>query len=408
MAPRQGASPLACAFSSSTTSTRRWAGAAVSPRATSRWSSPSGMRSTFLTSVGPDLAPQEVCDGVTIFRAPVLGRTKRSTASILSMVSFWPIGIRHGRQVTAGRSYDVVNSWFAVPSGPTGIHLARHFGSPHVLTMAGGDIYDPSKWYTPDKNPILGAAVRRVLAGSDAHVAVSNDLARRARSIYGFDGPIDVISLGAAAPRSRPADRARNWGSTPDAIYIVAVGRLVRRKNLALADHGARPARARRRASAGGRRRARSSRPRGAGAERWASASSVQFRGFVAGGDQVPAAGCSRHVRAALAARGVRPRLPRGHALRPARDRRAARRPGRLSRGWPARVSSCRRDDRRCAAARRFDRLVADREPAGSDERRTTGSWRSGSASPPPPPSTRRLFASVDAGDAGAGACAAA
>ena len=80
--------------------------------------------------------------------------------------------------------------------------------------MAGGDIYDPSKWYTPDKNPILGAAVRRVLAGSDGHVAVSNDLARRAREIYGFEGPIDVISLGAAAPRRSGRRRARSWGSS--------------------------------------------------------------------------------------------------------------------------------------------------------------------------------------------------
>ena len=28
------------------------------------------------------------------------------------------------------QSYDVVNSWFAVPSGPTGMHLARRFGMP--------------------------------------------------------------------------------------------------------------------------------------------------------------------------------------------------------------------------------------------------------------------------------------
>ena len=83
-----------------------------------------------LTSAGPDLAPEEVRDGVTIYRAPVLGRTRRSTASILSMVSFWPIGIRHGRRLLPDRSYDVVNSWFAVPSGPTGMHLARCFGMP--------------------------------------------------------------------------------------------------------------------------------------------------------------------------------------------------------------------------------------------------------------------------------------
>ena len=184
-----------------------------------------------LTSNGPGLPAQECCDGVYIHRAPVIGRTQRSTASILSMLSFWPIGIRHGRRQLDGRGYDVVNSWFAVPSGPTGLHLARHFGAPHVLTMAGGDIYDPSKWYTPDKNPLLGAAVRRVLAASDGHVAVSTDLARRARSIYGFMGPIDVISLGAATPRFTPSSRAE-LGLESDVVYVTSVGRLVRRKNL--------------------------------------------------------------------------------------------------------------------------------------------------------------------------------
>ena len=185
-----------------------------------------------LTSAAPDLAPVEIQDGVTIYRAPVLGRTRRSTASILSMVSFWPIGIRHGRRQLANRSYDVVNSWFAVPSGPTGVHLARCFHAPHVVTMAGGDIYDPSKWDTPDKNPVLRAAVRRVLAGSDGHIAVSKDLARRAREIYGFQRPIDVISLGAAAPTFQPASRAE-LGLLPGIVYLAAVGRLVRRKNLA-------------------------------------------------------------------------------------------------------------------------------------------------------------------------------
>lgn len=185
-----------------------------------------------LTSAGPDLPAQERCDGVTIHRAPVLGRTHRSTASIVSMLSFWPIGIRHGRRMLERRRYDVVNTWFAVPSGPTGIQLARDFGAPHALTLAGGDIYDPSKWYTPDKNPVLAAAVRRVLAASDAHVAVSTDLAGRARAIYGFTRPIEVISLGMAAPVVTPASREQ-LGLAADITYVVAMGRLVRRKNLA-------------------------------------------------------------------------------------------------------------------------------------------------------------------------------
>jgi glycosyltransferase involved in cell wall biosynthesis len=162
----------------------------------------------------------------------VLGRTKRSTASIVSMISFWPIGLMHGRRVLQGRRYDVVNSWFAVPSGPTGLGLSRHMGVPHVLTMAGGDIYDPSKWYAPDKNPVLGLTVRRLLAASDAHVSVSTDLARRARSLHGFEGPIEVIPLGMRAPHIATTTRAK-LGLDPDVIYVASVGRLVRRKNLA-------------------------------------------------------------------------------------------------------------------------------------------------------------------------------
>jgi glycosyltransferase involved in cell wall biosynthesis len=111
------------------------------------------------------------------------------------------------------------------------VQLARRFGIPHVLTLAGGDVYDPSKWYTPDKNPVLGRVVRWVLRSADAHVAVSTDLARRARILYGFDRPIEVIPLGSDVPVFPPADRAA-LGLDEDAVYVITVGRLVRRKNL--------------------------------------------------------------------------------------------------------------------------------------------------------------------------------
>jgi glycosyltransferase involved in cell wall biosynthesis len=185
-----------------------------------------------LTSGVPGLPAEEVVNGVRLFRAPVLGRDARSTASILSMVSFWPIGVRHGRGLLERGRYDAINTWFAVPSGPTGVQLARRSGTPHVLTMAGGDIYDPSKWYTPDKNPLLAGVVRWVLRSADAHVAVSNDLARRARELYGFERPIEVISLCVDPPVFPPATRAE-LGLDPGLTYVITVGRLVRRKNLA-------------------------------------------------------------------------------------------------------------------------------------------------------------------------------
>lgn len=184
-----------------------------------------------LTSAASDLPAEEVIDGVRIFRAPVWGRKARSHASFLSMITFWPIGTKLGKRLIAEHHYDLINTWFTVPSGPTGTHLAKALGVPHVISMAGGDVYDPSKWYTPDKNPLLAQVVKWVLRSADGHTSVSTDLAKRAKEIYGFDREIDVIALG-AVPNKTPAVPRSELGLDDDAIYMVTLGRLVRRKNL--------------------------------------------------------------------------------------------------------------------------------------------------------------------------------
>ena len=185
-----------------------------------------------LTSSGPDLPSEEVSDGVHIFRAPVWGRTALSHASFVSMVTFWPIGTWYGRELIDRERFDLINTWFAVPSGPTGIHLSRRAKIPHVLTMAGGDIYDPSKWYTPDKNPLLSQIVRWILRCSDAHISVSTDLAERARKLYGFRQHIEVIPLGIEPPAKHDRVARANLGMQENGVYLISIGRLVKRKNL--------------------------------------------------------------------------------------------------------------------------------------------------------------------------------
>ncbi len=171
---------------------------------------------------------------LTVFRSRVVSRSSsaKSVASIPSMLAFYPSGIRRGRKLAAQHDYDVVNTWFAVPSGPIGSHIARHGKIPHVLTIIGGDIYDPSKWYSPHRNPILGGVVRRVLRGADRHTAISTDIAARARDQFDFQRPIDVISLGIQPPEFRARPR-EELGLRNDRKYLVSVGRLVRRKNYA-------------------------------------------------------------------------------------------------------------------------------------------------------------------------------
>ncbi|MEZ5864356.1 MAG: glycosyltransferase [Geminicoccaceae bacterium] len=191
--------------------------------------------------------PAETRDGaIRIFRAPGWPRQQASHSSFASMVGFWPFGTLHGYTLLKRHPYDLINTWFAVPSGPTGVHLAAASGVPHVLTLAGGDVYDPAKRYTPDKSRLLAAVVRRVLKAADMRVAVSSDLARRAVALYGCPPPLEVISLGLAStmpamppaaplvadPSGAGAPDRRGLGLDPDALYVVSLARLVRRKNL--------------------------------------------------------------------------------------------------------------------------------------------------------------------------------
>ncbi len=81
---------------------------------------------------------------LTVHRAAVVGRKDRATASFPSMLSFLPSGVREGNKLLQSAQFDLINTWFAIPSGITAGWIARKSGVPHVLTVIGGDIYDPS------------------------------------------------------------------------------------------------------------------------------------------------------------------------------------------------------------------------------------------------------------------------
>lgn len=185
-----------------------------------------------LTSGVRELPKVEKHDSLnlTVHRVHVLGRSDRATASFASMAAFLPGGIRRGNRLVAELDFDVINTWFAIPSGITGAAIARKNHVPHVLTVIGGDIYDPSKWYSPHQFYPAGLAVRRVLRQATAHVAISTDIAGRTRDYFGFDRPIEVIPLGIREPEFQSGSR-QALGMEASGKYITAVGRLVRRKD---------------------------------------------------------------------------------------------------------------------------------------------------------------------------------
>lgn len=184
-----------------------------------------------LTSGAPGLPKVEKQGGATIYRARVLGRHSRSVASMISMYSFLLSGVRRGLRIIKQERPDLINTWFAVPSGPTGIWLSKRAKIPNVQTLIGGDIYDPSKWYSPHRNIFLRSIVRWVMQSSRWCMASSTDVRDRAKAIFPREIRIDVVPLGIAAPRYRRLDRMM-LGMDLDAFYCVTVGRLIPRKRL--------------------------------------------------------------------------------------------------------------------------------------------------------------------------------
>ncbi len=184
---------------------------------------------TVLTSRGAGLPAESFDDGVHILRVSVLGRRELARASTASLLTFVPAARRMGGKLVAGTQFDVVHSFFAVPSGEVGSALARRAGAPHVLTVIGADIFDPTR-LSPDRFRPLGAAVRRVVRAADAVTAISSDIARRAEDLTGRDG-IAVVPCAVEIPSIPPPGRA-SLGRADQDVVVLTIARLVARKGL--------------------------------------------------------------------------------------------------------------------------------------------------------------------------------
>lgn len=184
-----------------------------------------------LTSRGPGLAAVSREAGVTVVRAPVVMRHQRAVASFTSMLAYVINGTFVGRALGARRRFDVINTHFALPTGPVGDAVSRFTGVPNVLSVHGGDLYDPSKRSSAHRHAPLRMAVRRLARRADAVVAQSGDTAENLRRYYAPELRPHVIPLGIAVPP--PVDPQRSaFGFARDDVLLVSVGRLVARKRV--------------------------------------------------------------------------------------------------------------------------------------------------------------------------------
>ena len=190
-----------------------------------------GHHVTIVTSHYKGLKRHDNVKGVKVFRVPVLFRTKEEVANIPSMLCYVPCSLLKVLFGLNGYRYDIINTHFTVPSGPTGYLLSRLFHLPNVLSIHGGDIYDPSKSLSPHKTPLLSTVVWSMLNTADRVVAQSNDTKRNAYKYYKVNRNIDVIPLGIKKPAFERKTRL-DFDLDPDEMVFCTIGRLVKRKNI--------------------------------------------------------------------------------------------------------------------------------------------------------------------------------
>lgn len=193
------------------------------------WAS-KGHRVTVLTSWTKGLESKERINGVDVIRVFTFGIKNRATLSFISMFSYIVFGffyiLLHMREF---REKDVVNTHFSIPTGVLGLLVSKKLSLPHVLTIIGGDIYEPTKKSSPHRSFIMRAINSFIINSADRVVAISNDTKKRAEKYYKIRKDIEVINYG-FIPISLRGENRLNLNREDGKYYIIAVGRLVKRK----------------------------------------------------------------------------------------------------------------------------------------------------------------------------------
>lgn len=157
-------------------------------------------------------------------------RVKRRVYALAPLVAL-ALRAEVGRLLLA-RRYDVVHAHWVLPNAAMALGVLRAHGVPLVVSLHGSDVY------LAEKSPFAGAFARRALEAAGAVTACSGDLAGRALALGAPAARLRTVPYGVDLERFAPGDdgaelRAR-LGARPDALLVLAIGRLVEKKGFAV------------------------------------------------------------------------------------------------------------------------------------------------------------------------------
>ncbi len=182
-----------------------------------------------ITSSFKGLKRFEVVDNVNIYRVKIFFRKSRDAATFLSMATYLPGAFLKGIWLSLRNRYDVINTHFVVPSGPVGYLLGRIFKIPNIVSLHGGEIYEPSKDMSPHNSKFWSTIVKYLLNRGDRLVAQSSNTKNNAIKYYNPKREIDIIPLPFKKPVIQEYDR-KDFSIGEDEFILVTCGRIIKRK----------------------------------------------------------------------------------------------------------------------------------------------------------------------------------
>jgi len=188
-----------------------------------------GYQVDYITSWYKGLKKFEVVGGINVYRVRVLGRKELSTASMISMFTYSISGFWKGVELCRKNEYEFINTHFVVPTGPLGYVLSKLFGIKNILSILGGDIYDPSKKNSPHNRWYYRVIIKFLLNRAEAVVAESSNIRTNCIKFYKPNKEVKIIPL--AYEMNSISDITRKGLCLEEnKKYMIGVGRLVKRK----------------------------------------------------------------------------------------------------------------------------------------------------------------------------------
>lgn len=183
----------------------------------------------YITTRVNGLPQYEIVDDISVYRVSVWGTRATFPASMISLILFPIVAFWKGLQLCLKNKYSYINSHFVLPAGLTGSLLSKLFSIPHIISIHGGDIYDPTQKRSPHQYVITRMLIRFLLNHADKIIAQSSDTKNNCEKYYKSKRSIEVIPLPYEIP-SFPKIEKKDIGLDEQKKYIIGMGMLVPRK----------------------------------------------------------------------------------------------------------------------------------------------------------------------------------